>query len=397
MPGAYNDMSKMDVKYIYIIGSKGIPAQYGGFETFVDRLTLYKKSEKIKYQVACMRDGEIEEYHDSICFPVRVPNIGPAKAILYDTRAFQYCLDDIRKNGYENPIVYVLACRIGPFMKKFQKQIHDLGGRVFINPDGHEWLRGKWSKPVRAYWKYSEKNMIHYSDLVICDSERIREYIVSEYERYHPETIFIPYGADQVEKTSNQELLDKYETWLHRFDLKAGEYYLIVGRFVPENNYETMLRDFHLAETKKKLVVITKTDNKKLLRKISKNKGVMTDKRIIFPGTVYDAGLLTLIRENAFCYLHGHEVGGTNPSLLEALATTKRNLLLDVPFNREVAGNGALYFTKEMGNMCQAMARFESMSEEESDEFSDQAKKRIDEYYQWDKICMKYETLFEKN
>lgn len=388
-------MSKAELRNVYIIGSKGIPAQYGGFETFVDRLTLYKKSDRIKYHVACMRNGEINEYHNSECFPVGVPKIGPAKAVLYDVKAFQYCLNDIRKNRYEKPIVYVLASRIGPFMRHFQKVIHGLGGKVFVNPDGHEWLRGKWSKPVRAYWKYSEKKMVQFSDLVICDSSNIEEYIVSQYKQYQPETVFIPYGAD-VTRSSKHERMEEFESWLYGFGLEKEEYYLIVGRFVPENNYETMLRDFHLADTKKKLVIITKTDNKKLLRKIYKNKGVMADERIVFAGTVYDKELLTMIRENAFCYLHGHEVGGTNPSLLEALATTKRNLLLDVPFNREVAGEGALYFTKDMGSMCQGMAKFEAMSEEECEMFSKRAKKRIEESYRWDDICRKYESLFEK-
>ncbi len=388
-------MGKNDIRHIYIIGSKGIPAKYGGFETFVDRLTMYKESDRIQYHVACMGDGAGFRYHGAECFSLKVPKIGPAKAIWYDVKAFQYCLKDIKRNAYEAPIVYVLACRIGPFMKNFQKQIHNLGGMVIVNPDGHEWMREKWSKPVRAYWKWSEKNMIRYSDLAICDSLNIEVYINREYEQYRPRTTFIPYGADHTPKEHSQETIDEFHQWLEKYNLVSGEYYLIVGRFVPENNYVTMLREFHLAETNKKLAIITNPDNRKLLRKINKNKKVLEDERIIFVGTVYDKELLTLIRENAFCYLHGHEVGGTNPSLLEALAATKRNLLLDVSFNREVAADGALYFNKELGSMCQEIGRLEAMSEEETKIMTEKARNRIETRYQWKDICRKYEDTFQ--
>ena len=118
------------------------------------------------------------------------------------------------------------------------------------------------------------------------------------------------------------------------------------------------------------------------------------DKRIKFVGTVYDQELLTKIRENAYAYIHGHEVGGTNPSLLEALATTDLNLLLDVGFNREVGENGAVYFTKEDRNLAKIIDS--DISEEKINELSKKAKARINNEYSWRKIIDKYENLFLK-
>ncbi|MGT2786268.1 DUF1972 domain-containing protein, partial [Streptococcus loxodontisalivarius] len=140
------------MKSIYIIGSKGIPAKYGGFETFVEKLTEYQKDSSIKYFVACMTENSAKsgisdqmfEYNGATCFNIDVPSIGPAKAIAYDIAALKKAIQIAKENKDENPIFYVLACRIGPFINRFRKQIHALGGQLLVNPDGHEWLREKW-------------------------------------------------------------------------------------------------------------------------------------------------------------------------------------------------------------------------------------------------------------
>ncbi len=151
------------MQHVFIIGSKGIPAKYGGYETFVEQLTRRKVSKNIKYHVACMAKNNDEfEHNGARCFNVNVPSIGPAKAIYYDCKAFKKCLKYIKQNKIEHPIIYVLTCRIGPFYKSLVKRTHKLGGLVYLNPDGHEWLRAKWSKPVRKYWKHSEKLMVRY-------------------------------------------------------------------------------------------------------------------------------------------------------------------------------------------------------------------------------------------
>ena len=335
----------MNEQNVFIIGSKGIPASYGGYETFVDKLTEYHADNpKIKYHVACKAKENSEfTYHNARCFRLSVPSIGPAQAIYYDVKALKSACRYIRENKIENPIVYILACRIGPFTKHYLKKLHRLGGRLFVNPDGHEWLRAKWPKPVRAYWKFSEKLMVRSCDLLICDSKNIEKYIKETYKKYSPETTFIAYGA---ETSSPSEQSEKLRAWYSEKGLKSRGYYLVVGRFVPENNYETMLREFMQSNSDRDFALITNVEDK-FLEKLKAKTGFDKDKRIKFVGTVYDSELLAEIRSNAYGYFHGHEVGGTNPSLLEALGSTDLNLLLDVGFNREVAEDSALYWSKE--------------------------------------------------
>lgn len=131
------------MKSVYIIGSKGIPANYGGFETFVEKLTENQKNKNIKYFVACTRENlkksniseDFFEYNGATCFSIDVPNIGPAKAIAYDIAALKKAIEIAKENRDKEPIFYILACRIGPFISKYRKEIHQLGGQLFVNPD----------------------------------------------------------------------------------------------------------------------------------------------------------------------------------------------------------------------------------------------------------------------
>ena len=382
-----------DTQHVFIIGSKGIPARYGGYETFVENLTKDRINKQIQYHVACLANDNKRFIHNNAdCFNVKVPNIGPAKAIYYDKQAFKESLIFIRQNKIEHPIVYVLTCRIGPWFNKYVKKLHKLGGKVFLNPDGHEWMRAKWSKPVREYWKLSEKLMVKRSDFVICDSKNIESYIHETYSSFDPKTTFIAYGTD-ITPSKLKDDDTSFLSWLRKFDLKPGEYYLSVGRFVPENNFETMLREFMKSKTKKSFAVMT-NENPKLFEKLDKELHFSHDSRIKFVGTVYDAELLKKIRENAFAYFHGHSVGGTNPSLLEALSYTKLNLLFDVGFNREVAEDGALYWTKEEGNLASLIEKADGLSPEQIDKYSFRAKERIRVAYSWSYIVDLYEKVF---
>lgn len=107
----------------------------------------------------------------------------------------KWAIKHIKEDHVEHPVVYVLACRIGPFFGKYVKEIHKLGGKVFVNPDGHEWMRAKWSAPVRKYWKESERGMVKHTDLLVCDSVNNEKYIKEEYRKYNPKTTFVAYGA----------------------------------------------------------------------------------------------------------------------------------------------------------------------------------------------------------
>ena len=179
--------SKKEVQHVYLVGAKSLGA-YGGYETFVYKLTEYHQNkENIKYHVACKANGDgcmdeskfdgvtkindhEFEFHNAHCFKIDVPQIGPAQAIYYDVAALKACCEHIKKNHIPHPIVYIMACRIGPFASHFYREIHKLGGTVYLNPDGHEWMRAKWSAPIRKYWKISEQMMVKYCDLAICDS-----------------------------------------------------------------------------------------------------------------------------------------------------------------------------------------------------------------------------------
>lgn len=382
------------MQHVFIIGSKGIPSNYGGYETFVDKLTEYHQNNKdIKYHVACKaKDTKEFEYHNARCFNVKVPNMGAAQAIYYDVAAFKACCKYIKKNSIRHPIVYVLACRMGPFFNKYVKKVHKLGGKVYVNPDGHEWMRAKWPELVRKYWKYSEKLMTKHADLMVCDSVSIQKYIILTYQKYSPDTVYIAYGAE-VRKSNLPDDSEQLLNWYKEKGLSPKNYYLVVGRFVPENNYETMIREFMKSKTTKDFALITNVSDK-FLNELKERTGFDKDKRIKFVGTVYDKELLMKIRENAFAYLHGHEVGGTNPSLLEALASTQLNLLFDVGFNREVGRDGALYWTKEDGNLADLIDRADSMPQSEIDELTKKAEQRIATAFSWQFIADEYAELF---
>lgn len=383
------------MREIFIIGSKGIPANYGGFETFVDELVSRKKNSEIQYHVSCLSNMEKEfDYNSAHCFNIKVPDIGSAKAIYYDIASLKYCVNYIKKHQIQNAIVYILACRIGPFINKYVKQLHKFNCKVYVNPDGHEWKRAKWNFIIRKYWKISEKLMVKNADLLICDSKNIEKYIRNDYKKYHPETVYIAYGADTSRSSLNDDD-EKLINWYNRNDIIPNEYYLVVGRFVPENNYETMIKEFMKSNTNKDFVLITNVEHNKFYDLLKKETKFDKDKRIKFVGTVYDQQLLKKIRENAFGYLHGHEVGGTNPSLLEALATTNLNLLLDVGFNREVGENGAVYWNKNSNNLACLLNNLENIEKDTLNTLSQNAKNRIDDEYSWCYIVNKYETLFK--
>ena len=387
------------MQHIFIVGSKGIPAKYGGFETFVEKLTENQKDKNIQYHVACTKEnsdksGIVEKefvHNGANCYTIDLPNIGPAKAIYYDVKALEWAIKKAEKENYERPIFYVLACRIGPFIARLKKKIEKIGGTLLVNPDGHEWLREKWSLPVRKYWKISENLMVKHADKLICDSKNIEKYIKEDYKKYNPKTTYIAYGTDLNKSTLIQES-EVVREWFSSKNVKENDYYLVVGRFVPENNYETMIREFMKSNSKKDFVLITNVEQNSFYEKLKETTGFDKDERIKFVGTVYDQELLKYIRENAFAYFHGHEVGGTNPSLLEALGSTKLNLLLDVGFNREVGENGALYWEKD--NLHILIEEAEKLDEEKIKILEENAKERIKKQFSWEYIVDEYEKEF---
>ncbi|HFI0039345.1 beta 1-4 rhamnosyltransferase Cps2T [Streptococcus suis] len=380
------------MKHIFIIGSRGLPAQYGGFETFVEQLVSNQVSPTIRYHVACLSDSSHHQHTDykgADCFTINPPKLGPARVIAYDMMAISYALDLVKAQQMERPIFYILGNTIGGFIAPFAKKIHSVGGTLFVNPDGLEWKRTKWSKPVQSYLKYAEKAMAKHADLLIADNEGIENYIQEAYPGTH--TRFIAYGTD-LSPTDYQSDSEAVLNFFGQWNVKEKEYYLIIGRFVPENNYLTAIKEFMASDTKRDLVIVANYEGSAYFQKLEEETDFSRDKRIKFVGTVYDTNLLKYLRNQCRAYIHGHEVGGTNPSLLEALAQTNENLVLGVDFNQKVALDGARYWTKEPGNLSQLINRIDQ--EAEALNMGRIAKNHMKNAYTWDKIVREYEELF---
>ena len=376
-------------KHIFIIGSRGLPAKYGGFETFVEELVKHQSNQNIKYHVACQSENsDIEvvdghfDYRGADCFVINVPNIGPARVIAYDALAINAALKQIKEEQIIEPVFYILGNTIGGIIGHYAHKIHKVGGKLLVNPDGLEWKRTKWPKPVRRYLKHAEKKMVRSADMIISDNQGILDYLRAEYGQVKSEVI--AYGTE-TEISS----LD-FSTTLEEFGVE--DYYLIVGRFVPENNYETLIRSFMASNTENDLVIITNYEGNTFYDILLQKTQFDQDRRIKFVGTVYDQDELRYIREHALAYLHGHEVGGTNPVLLEAMWSTSVNLVLDVNFNRETAGDAVLYFNKD--ELTQKINQIENLSDIERNDLQNKSRSRIQERYMWDMICTQYEELF---
>ena len=380
------------MQHVFIIGSRGLPAQYGGFETFVDQLVSHQVSPDIQYHVACLSNDQAYQHFDYKgvdCYTIKAPKLGPARVIAYDMMAINYALKLIKKQGIEQPIFYVLGNTIGAFVAPFARKIHKMGGRFYINPDGLEWKRAKWAKPIQAYLKYSEKIMTRHADLVISDNPGIESYIKEAYP--WSKTTYIAYGTD-LSPTSLNSQDRKAREFYHKWQTQEKNYYLILGRFVPENNYETAIREFMTSSTKRDLVIICNQEGNPYFEELRARTGFDQDPRVKFVGTVYDQNLLKYIRKGAFAYIHGHEVGGTNPGLLEALAQTDLNLVLGVSFNQTVAKDTAQYWTKETGNLAHLIDQVDSL--EDVSEWGQRAKANMKQNFTWEKIVGEYEELF---
>lgn len=388
-----------DKRYIFIIGAKSV-GQYGGYEVFVDRLTeRHEGLDALHYCLVTKANGEgaadantPPTIHGADMIRLPVPSIGPAQAIAYDARAWKYCLQYAKEHRLRRPIFYILGCRRWLTFPLSVKKAHRLGGVVLVNPDGLEWKRAKWSAPVRLYLKQCERAMVRSCDLVVCDSQHIQGYICKSHPICAPRTRYIAYGADP----SPSALADDspaFLSWLQAHGISPQGYYLCCGRLVPENNFEIILREFMKSDSKKPLVLIT-TKNDRFLKKLEKRLRFADDPRIRFADPVYDRELLKKIRENAFAGIHGHSVGGTNPNLLEALASTCVNLVFDVCFNREAAQNAALYWSMEEGSLSRKIGEAEAMSSQTRTALGQMAKERIRTAYGWDRIAAQYEKLF---
>ena len=385
-------------KNIIIIGARGYKFNYGGWETFVTNLVKNTKDKTVKYYIPNLthekdKDQKVAIVDEVTCPYIYVPKQGFVTMFTFTIKAINYFIKYIKENHLENTVLVILGCKVGPLFPFWIPKLHKLKTKVIINPDGLEWKREKWAWWIKQCFKISERYSIKYSDYCVCDSNSILEYVKEKYPKYNTPATFIAYGAYENQKVNKNSTVK--ELW-QKYNISSKNYYLIVGRFIPENNYETMIKEFMKSKTKKDLVIICNLEKNKFYKSLQETTNFESDSRIKFIGSVYDQESLLYFRQHAYAYLHGHSAGGTNPSLLEALANTNVNILYDVSYNKEVGKESCFYFSKKENDLKKIITKVDKLTEKEQKQYGELAKKRIHEAYTWDTITQKYLDLFDE-
>ncbi len=358
---------------VAILGTRGIPANYGGFETFAEELasrlvqrghqvTVYGRTNNIRYQGHTYKGVEL----------VLLPTI-PHKYL--DTVAHTFlsvCHVLFRK------VDVVLICNSANSIFSFLPRL--AGKKTVVNVDGLEWKRDKWNAVGKAYLLLSEWLSTFLPTAMVTDARAIQDYYRS---RYRKESYFIPYGAEDVR-------LESKET-LERLGLEPEGYFLYVSRLEPENNALQVVKAFERVQTDKKLVIVGGAPYAHAY--ISELKST-TDPRILFPGAIYGVRYREL-QSHAFCYIHATAVGGTHPALIEAMGCGRCVLYLDTRENREVAGDAAIAFENSPGDLADKM-NLVLRGPRLRQECQTLGLQRVRERYRWDGVATEYEQLFNR-
>ena len=308
---------------IAIIGTVGLPAKYGGFETLTEYLTEHLGG-SLDLTVFCSSksySSRLPTYNNARLIYVPL-NANGVQSILYDI------ISMFRALFFADTflILGVSGCIALPFIRFISRK------KIVVNIDGLEWKRAKWNRKAQWFLRYSEQLAVKYSDRIIADNKAIQDYVTEE---YGVESTLIEYGGDHVEKVPlSKEMQDAYP-------LSHTPYAFKVCRIVPENNVEIILEAFSVVDFP--LILVGNFDNSEygqmLVKKFSNVKNI----QLCDP--IYDQGKLDQLRGNAALYVHGHSAGGTNPSLVEAMCLGLPIAAFDVDYNRETTVNQALYFS----------------------------------------------------
>lgn len=310
---------------VAILGCRGIPARYGGFETFAEQLSLGLVRQGVDVTVYAEGSGPDLDHEGVRVRYVRPLSLGPASVVAYDIQ----CLWRARRSV---DVVYMLGygAAWGCFIPRLW------GTRVWVNMDGLEWARSKWRPWVKAYFRLMERVMAYTVDRVLADAHAIKQYYDARYPSGAPCT-FIPYGAQGA------PVHDAIGP-LARHGLVVDRYFLVVARMEPENHIHEIIRAHQRWGGTCPLVVIgDHTADNAYCRWIRQQQSPS----VLLLGAIYEADRLAALRSGALAYVHGHSVGGTNPSLLEAMWYASVVLAHDNPFNREVLGDEGLAFASE--------------------------------------------------
>ena len=379
------------MKNVFIIGSRGYHYNYGGWETFVSNLVdNYNDNNTMFYISEYTEDKnkKIRKINDNvIVFPIYVSNYKSATMFIYTIKSFKYFINYIKMNNISNSYMYILGLKLFNYLAIYKNKLRKLNITTIVNPDGLEHERSKWSYPVKRFFLLSEKLMLNNCDMIICDALGIQKYVINKYPKLIDKAIYIAYGSDKYDFSNINE-----EKILKEYHLKKDDYCLMVGRCVPENNYELVINDFMNSGIDKKLVIITNLSSSNYYQELVNKTNCLSDERIIFIDGVYDKNKLAVIRKNAYLYIHGHSVGGTNPSLIEALSLTDLNILYDVCFNKDVGKDSCLYF-KNTGDLVKLLNNKNIINDR--DKLGMKAKKIINDNFTWDIIVNKYKRVFK--
>ena len=358
---------------IAILGTRGIPANYGGFETFAEELStrlverghqvvVYGRTNNIRYRQPTYRGVRL----------ILLPTI-PHK--YFDTVGHTF-LSVVHVLFQDAEVV--LICNAANSLFSFLPRL--AGKKTAVNVDGLERQRSKWNALGRGWYRISEWLSTFLPNAIVSDARVIRDYYR---ERYGKESFFIPYGAE-TSRSESRAALD-------RLGLEPDGYFLYVSRLEPENNALLVVKAFEKVATDKRLVIVG--DAPYARDYIAELKST-SDRRILFPGAIYGEGYRELL-SHAFAYIQATEVGGTHPALIEAMGCGRCVLYLDTPENREVAGEAGIAFEKSPEQLAIKMTLILN-NEELRCLHGNYGLARVKERYQWDAVTAQYEQLFER-
>lgn len=359
---------------IAIIGSRGYPVVYSGYETFVRELAERLVRRGMMVTVYCHRNLFSERPREKngirlvYIWTIEKKTLSQFIHSLQSMLHACFCRYDV---------ILAVNSANGPFgllPMIFRKS-------AVINVDGLEWLRPKWKGLGGRYFHWASRMAIKFYDRVITDSAAMQKIYRDEFAA---DSTMIAYGAN-FPPPADPGVLAKWK-------LEPGRYYLVVGRLIPDNNADLIVREFGAAKSEKKLVIVGDVPYMDPYAAMLKRQA---NGHLVFPGFVTDREELSALYQHSFAYLHGHEFGGTNPSLLQALASGCAVCALDTVFNREILleGQYGFYFTKEPGSLASWIEATEARPDRLYP-FRDNARERIRDNYTWEKIVAQYSLLF---
>lgn len=359
-------------KKIAIIGTNGLPGRYGGWDQLLNHLTSnLKEAYSISVYTSSYDavDG-IREFNGAILPIIPLRANGP-QSVPYDI------ISMIHAVIFKHDILLVLGtsgCIFFPILKAFNV-------KVILNPDGAEWRRGKWNHFIKKFLAFSEYIGIKYASAVVADNLIIQQYIKDFYKK---NSILIEYGGDNAKYVPIDIITEK------KYDIKGGEYAFKVCRIVQENNIDLILESF--SRVTLKLILIGNWNFSKY--GISLRQKYAKFKNLILLDPIYDQKTLDELRSNCLVYVHGHTVGGTNPSLVEAMSLSLCCLVYDVSYNRETTENSAIYFNS-IESLLEKI-NFIIHNNEKSREVGLTLKNIANRRYTWNNIVSKYNSVILK-